>query len=132
MITNYSYNPVNFTAVRLQPKSIEKWDDKLLNATLDSPYIKKLIKNNEAVGKDTVLEYVNSKDEGYQNWTREVAFNVKSGDETQFNAISTGRVYEYNTLRDAIIDKIKNKDKAVELQEKLEKLKSIASTVIYE
>jgi len=134
-LNSTSTNPSpSFTAVRFAPKNLKEWNKDILSTALDSHYIQNIIRKNETAGKDTFLRFYDNKPTLNDSIKeRTIHFSVSNGDVYQLTAVSNGPCYEGSKICNNIIGQIKKHDyKNHSIEEKLESLKKIASSVIYE
>lgn len=134
MQLNSTTSSPSFTAVRFSPKNLKEWNMTILEDVLDSHYIQNIIRKNEAAGKDTFLKFSDNKPSIYDSFKeRTISFAVSNGDDYQLTAVSNGPCYQGYRICSDLSNQIKKYDiKEPSLEDKLENLKKIASSVIYE
>lgn len=152
-ITTANPSPA-FRAVRFEPQNLRAWNEKVLAATLESKFVRNIIKKNEAVPQvDTLLSYKysfynplrgNLSDAAYDRAMQEISENmglsVTSGSKTDLD-INVSRHPGWlvsdkeRVLADEVVGKIKEFDREFEInnkiQEKLDEIKKISANVIY-
>lgn len=112
-----------FTAVTIKPNPV-LWSKKVLNSVLESQKITDMIKENEKNGLDSVLQFNET-----LNFS---SFSLQSkGKNLSLWAGDTARITDHENDLVKAIQKLDNKSEETRLERNLEKLKTIASGVIY-
>lgn len=129
--------PLAFGAVRFQPQNLNKWNQEVLAATLESKFVKHLIRRNENISKvDTILRYSDSPVEIFRKTCEQMSLSVLSGssEDLYVSALcspGTDVSDKIKFLTKDLVDKIKKQDKIFGIQKNLDKIKKLAANVIY-
>ena len=134
MKTSRVENSISTKALIITPHP-KFWDSSVLNAALDSKFIKKAILQNEKAGVDTVMEF----ESFVGNYINTMFFNLSGTYGTNISLRSNP--YPENIIEDEsenvvsdLVNKIKSLDDVKDvltLEEKLQLLKGFAAEVIY-
>lgn len=136
-------NSLNFGSVKFSPTKLEKWPKEILDTTLDSKVLKDIIKKNEKEGKDTIIKLYDNRKEvkdylmsSIPDYSRMVSLQIMSGDKLSYFFSDSGKVWDGAKLIKNVAERasgeLKPQTNNATLENKLQDLKKIAASVIYE
>ena len=131
--TTTTTRPLAFGAVRFQPQNLNKWNQKVLAATIESPFVKNLIRRNENVSQvDTILRYSHSQKEICEEMTLSILSGSSADLDIHLSRFPCYKSADRNrVLSKELVDEIKKNDRIFELKKNLEEIKKISANVIY-